>query len=93
MSYEFNGMVVPDHMLKAMEDWVAIGRRPGHFLTAVIENDLSAAVAHADASNGPIISAYVGWFYNEAPSSCWGSPSKADAWASRQQALANLNAS
>lgn len=80
MSYEFRGMEIPSHMVDALNEYVTTGRKPGHFLSAVIANDLSAAVAHADGSNIHIIPAYVGWLYNEAPGSCWGDWERFEAW-------------
>jgi len=59
-----------------------IGQRqtPGHFLTAVICNDLQGAVGHADNINRANLVNIVVWFYNEAPSKCWGSLEKMNAW-------------
>lgn len=44
----------------------------GHFLTAVLSNDLHEAVAHADDENLPALPALVRWIYWEAPGTCWG---------------------
>jgi hypothetical protein len=94
MSYEFQGMVIPHHMLQALTRYVEDGIEPGGFLTAVICNDLTGAIRHADHQNIRIIPAYVAWLYNEAPSLCWGSGEKMDAWmeAKRREALARREA-
>ena len=52
----------------------------GGFLRAVLENDLKEAVARADDENQHVIPIYVCWLYNEAPSTCWGSPEAVKAW-------------
>jgi len=79
MTYTFNGMTIPDHMLYAMERYVLGHVKPGDFLWAVITNDLAGAVGHADSTNMHILPAFVAWFYNEAPSNCWGNVELAEA--------------
>lgn len=86
MPYEFRGMVIPDDMLEAIERYVEHGIEPGHFLTAIICNDLKEACARADGRNIGIIPAYAAWFYNHAPIPCWGSAEKMDAWIERHAA-------
>ncbi len=80
MAYQFNEMVIPDHMLDGLREYVDHGIPQGHFLTAVITNDLKEACARADRTNLRIIPAYVAWLYNEADARCWGSREKMDAW-------------
>lgn len=60
--------------------WIENGIYPGGFLTAVIHNDLVEAIGRADHINRVRIADIVSFFYNEAPSSCWGSPEKAKKW-------------
>lgn len=52
----------------------------GHFLSAIICNDLGEAVARADDGNQWLIPVYHRWLYNEADSRCWGSNEKMQAW-------------
>lgn len=54
--------------------------KPGVFLTAVLENDLSRAVAFADPGNVQMIPAVVHWLWNFVPMSAWGSKEKVQAW-------------
>jgi len=82
-NFSFRGMTIPPHMLEALLRYVEQGVRPGHFLCAVLTNDLQEAVGRADDENMRIIPAYVAWLYNEAPSSCWGTQSKVDLWVER----------
>jgi hypothetical protein len=71
---------LPAHMHGAMLRWIEHGIYPGGFLTAVLENDLRAAVARADMVNATRLPDYVRYLYNDAPSGCWGSPAKVRAW-------------
>ena len=57
---------------------------PGHFLTAVINNDLRDAVERADNQNINLLKAYVMWFYNWAPSESWGYEGAANRWLESQ---------
>ena len=63
---------VPSHMHGGMVRYVEEGIPPGDFLTAVINNDLKEACARADSKNKVNLPAFVMWFYNQAPSGCWG---------------------
>ena len=53
---------------------------PGSFVRAVLENDLKTACSCADMVNRRKIFEYVEYLYQNAPSPCWGSPEKVDAW-------------
>ena len=64
----------------------------GDFLKAVLENDLTEAVARADDENQRVIPIYVSWLYNEAPSKCWGSPEAVRAWLAHAAIRALKNA-
>jgi len=56
-------------------------KRPvGDFLTAVLHNNLTEAVARADDENIKNLPAFVGYLYNEAPSLCWGSKERVAEW-------------
>jgi len=52
----------------------------GHFLTAVIENNLKEACQRADDHNRRILFEITRWFYNEAPAQSWGSPEEMQDW-------------
>lgn len=71
---------IPEHMQAALRRYVLEGLKPGHFLTAVICNDLRNAVGHADETNLPLLKVYVQWFYNIAPGPCWGSLDRMNEW-------------
>ena len=80
MSYRFREFAISDRMMGAIERYVQQRIKPGDFLTAVIRNDLFEAVGRADDENMANLSAFVAYFYNVAPSSCWGSSEKMHAW-------------
>ena len=71
---------VPDAMIGGVKRYIERGTRPGHFLSAVIVNDLYEAVGRADESNSKALSAWVKFFYNDAPGSCWGSENALNHW-------------
>ena len=74
---------LPDDLREGMQRYIDDGYIPGHFLTAVLENDLSEAVGRADPLNLILLPAIVQWVYNEAPADCWGSRQKVLAWHDR----------
>ena len=73
-------LVPVDHMVGAVRRYIEKRIHPGDFLTAVICNDLSKAVAHADADNAKQLVAWVRFFYNEIPAKAWGSKEKMEDW-------------
>jgi hypothetical protein len=80
MSYRFRQFSISPLMLDAIRRYIVDGLPPGHFLTAIIDNDLREAVMRADDENMPNIPAFVAYFYNEAPADCWGSSHKRQDW-------------
>ena len=78
--YGFQTYEIPGRMQDGIRMYVESRIRPGSFLTAIIQDDLKEAVAQADDENMPNIPAYVNYFYNYAPSPCWGSKAKMKAW-------------
>lgn len=72
--------MIPEHMMDALNLYVSHGVLPGHFLQAVLSNDLVGAFEHSDHVNTVFMREYVNWLYNEAPSCSWGSREKVRAW-------------
>lgn len=60
--------------------YVENGVCPGSFLQAVITNNLRDSVGRADDENIANLPAYVSYFYNEAPGTCWGSEEIMETW-------------
>lgn len=71
---------IPAHMQEAILTYVERGRLSGDFLRAVVENNLSGAVGHADEQNLRLLPVYVRWFYNRAPWRCHGNPANVRKW-------------
>lgn len=62
---------------RALRDYVERGIPPsGHFVNALLENDLVLSVRYADPDNRRRLDEYVLYLYNEIPANCWGSPEK-----------------
>jgi len=76
---------IPERMRGGMIRYINTGIVPGHFLTAIITNDLKEVVRRADDENMQLIPLYVRWFYNQAPSPCWGSPTRLREWVQERQ--------
>lgn len=74
---------LPLHMQDGMRLYVEHGIQPGSFLTAVLSNDLMRALGRADDINLHALPAYGRFLYNDAPSWCFGSPEKVEAWIER----------
>lgn len=76
----FSSALIPAYMLESLRLYVTDGIQPGHFLTAVLSNNLIEACKRADSTNLTLLPAYASYLYNDVPSSCWGSPEKVAAW-------------
>lgn len=71
---------IPDYMRLGLREYILNGRPVGHFLTAVLNNDLKGACNRADEVNQKSLYQYVFFLYNYAPRECWGRPGATDAW-------------
>lgn len=83
-AYTFRDFYIPNYMMGAIRRYIDKGISPGHFLTAVITNDLREACGRADDINLANLPAYVAFFYNEADNRCWGSQEAMNAWMARR---------
>lgn len=72
--------MLPAHMTDGMLRYIEKGIPGGGFLTALLSNDLKETFVRADLENAARVSDYVTFLYNYAPSGCWGSPARYDAW-------------
>ena len=75
---------LPERMWGAIYRYIEHGIPPGHFLSAVICNDLREACARADDENRSLLFEYVRFFHCYAPISCWGSEGKFVEWVKRR---------
>ena len=71
---------VPEGLRLALKLYIEHGYPPGHFLTAVLNNDLRDSVGRADRGNLPRLGDLVIFLHNYTPSQCSGSPEKVKAW-------------
>lgn len=73
----------PRGFADTLRGYLDLGWVPGGFVMAVLENDLTQAIARADDQSARILPDLVRWLYNEAPAPSWGSPAKVRAWLAR----------
>lgn len=74
----YNGL--PEALREGARRWIEGGIVPGGFLCAVIRNNLVESFFRADDENCANMIRIVRWWYNEPPSTCWGSMEKFNAW-------------
>jgi hypothetical protein len=67
-------------ILEGINRHVLYHQRVGHFLTAVLTNNLREAFARADEGNQKTMFQIVSYCHNQIPGCCWGTPEKVKAW-------------
>ncbi len=75
---------IPVATMAGLDNYVERRLRPGHFLQAVLENDLAAAVMRADPENRAALVEVVVYVTHKLPGLCWGSPKLVEDWLARQ---------
>lgn len=78
--------MVPEHLRGGVERYVREGIQPGHFLCAVIDNDLFEAVRRGGPESLAGLKSLVSWFDMFAPAPCYGSLEKRLDWQKRRSA-------
>ena len=71
---------VPESLHEGIVRYLLDRRRPGGFLSAVIQDRLADAVSRADNESMGALLAIVSFFRWEAPPRCHGSPELFEAW-------------
>lgn len=71
---------IPPAVREAIDRWVTHGIPAGHFVMAVLANDLHGAISRADERSLAALHSIVAYVYNEIPNNAWGSPDKLRAW-------------
>lgn len=71
---------IPTHIRDGIKMWIEKAVPSGSFVMSVASNDLSGAIGRADHVNKQYLPTIVSWFYNYAPTGCWGSQEKVDQW-------------
>lgn len=74
---------ISEELVGALDRYVHQRIAPGHFLLAVLANDLRAACARADHVNRHALFGIVLYINNELPAACWGSKECVQAWLAR----------
>ena len=72
--------MIPHRIKTSIDSYVDNGHDVGHFLGAVLRNDLFEAVFRADEENLWRLHDICRYIFNFAPSSCWGSMEKVETW-------------
>ena len=80
---------IPVCTLYGLVGHVCYGHSVGHFLTAVLTNDLVGVVNRGDKENLAALRQIVQFVYNELPSPCWGSLTAINEWRKKQFQKAN----
>jgi len=80
MSARLGACGIPAHMHNGLVSYLHDGYPTGHFLMAILSNDLKEACARADDDNKPLLWNYIFFLVNYAPGAAWGSPSKVQEW-------------
>lgn len=76
----------PSNIVHSIEKYVTQGYKPGGFLTAVLQNDLTSAVMLADKDNLVALPHIVAYVYHKVPSNCWGSKDRVNNWLTNRAA-------
>lgn len=77
---------IPQDTLGGLCRYVKHRIPPGDFLTAVLSNDLFAAVGRADEANAAALPAICRYIWNNLPRQCFGDPRTVREWLNAQQA-------
>lgn len=77
-----NYLLIPKHLYEGLHRYVCEGVLPGHFLQAVLRNDLHDAVGLADDESFAALRLILMWLYNCTPGTCYGSQDAIDRWLS-----------
>ena len=83
---------IPEHCRSGLLDYLRYGQPPGHFLRAVLSNDLKEACARADDENQRALYDYIYLLCNYASAAAWGSPEKVEQWIARGEELRKAEA-
>jgi hypothetical protein len=79
--YKFREYTISSEMVASIRRYVDDKIPPGSFLSNVIcDESLRRCIETADDENMANLPAFVAYFVNEVPGSCWGSRKKMEAW-------------
>lgn len=72
--------LMPADTKEQIDAYVRYSRPVGHFLTAVLSNDLREAIARADLHNQAALVEIVKYVWRTAPFDAWGTPERVRKW-------------
>ena len=78
--HEIDYSLIPDYMRRSVKAYLEEGIKPGSFLTAILENNLTESIARADSVNLANLINWARFLYDELPMGCWGSKEKVKKW-------------
>ena len=84
MRYKEHLHLIPEHMRDGLALWIDRGVMTGHFMTAVMSNDLMGAFERADDMNIAAMRNWCVFLYSHAPRGCFGSPERVAEWRRRK---------
>ncbi len=73
-------LLIREDTMDSIKEYVLIGRPPGDFLRAVMENDLQESFGHADQGNRATLFEIVSFVYTCCPNACHGNPEAVRNW-------------
>lgn len=71
---------IPLHLWSGLQHYMCEGRQTGHFLEAVLSNDLFEAFARADDLSRLALPTIIKYIYNHCPASSYGSKEAVEVW-------------
>jgi len=71
---------IPRRILQSLNQYIHRRLEPGGFLKAVLMNDLSGALSHADPDCLQSLKTLHHHLYWHAPSECWGNAKRVQEW-------------
>jgi hypothetical protein len=71
---------IPEPVYRALRSYLADRQPVGHFVTAVLHNNLHEALAKADVVNLESLPIIVQFVYWSLPGNAWGSPERVSNW-------------
>ena len=90
--FEKNVRMLPDHMREGALVYVMEGREGGHFLTAVLQNNLVKAFERADIVNSTRMLHWAQWLYNHCPMPAWGGDYEMRDWIAKGGIIGRMKA-
>lgn len=71
---------VPEGLRDGLQLYLDEHIQPGHFLTAVLQNDMKEAMGRADLRSRVGLFDIIGYLYNHAPAPAWGGKKQVELW-------------